>query len=206
MREIRTILAHDSTPIRDTIGQLLALEPDIAVVARCADGTSALAAMTNLRPRVALLAADLPGLSGERIAARARNVQVVLLSSLTARHVTSNDNVAGYVALTATPYRIADAVRTVAEGGRFLDADLAYVDDDPRTGSTAGSSTGTAALTSRERSVLTALSRGGTVREISESVGMSAEAIGLTMTSLLAKTGGRNRVDATRIAATRGWI
>lgn len=236
MSEIRTILADAVAAARGTRARLLELEPDIAVIGEYADGGSALAAIRSTRPHVALLTADLPVLTGIRVAAgmagETPGTRVLILASITASCVVTSPGVAGYVAATAASSRIAEAVRAVAGGGTFFDTDLSYVTraDLTRGGTRAaarpaaadrrndvpGRATGDIAdaatdLTARERSVLTALShvnplRRISVREISEAIGMSPEAVGLTMNSLLAKTGGQNRWAAIRIASARGWI
>lgn len=194
MSEISLILADDVAPARRAIAELLALEPDIAVLGDFGDGTSALAALHALRPDVALVAADLPGLAATELATRAVDTNILVLASITAQHVATGPGIAGYLARTAPWYRIAEAVRTAASGGTFLDPDLTFDDDHTTT------------LTTRERSVLSVLPGSGSIREIAELVGMSLEAVGLTMNSLLAKTGGRNRLEATQIATARGWI
>jgi two-component system, NarL family, response regulator DesR len=204
MSEIRTILADDADLVRSTVAQLLALEPDIAVVGEYGDGMSAVAAVYELRPDVALLDAGLPGMDGVSVAERIAHsgTRVLILSSITTSgtfHLAARAGVNGYVARTAPWHRIADAVRTVAAGSRFVDIDLA--DEDDATGGRPS-----APLTSRERTVLTASSRCGSVREICETVGISLEAVGLVMNTVLAKTGGQNRLEAAQIASTRGWI
>jgi two-component system response regulator DesR len=201
MSEIRTILADDADLVRGTIAQLLALEPDITVVGEYGDGATALAEVTRLRPDVALLTADLPGLDGVAVAEQLADTgtRVLIMSSITAAgtfHASVRPGVGGYVARTAPSYRIADAVRTVAAGRRYVDVDLA---DE-------GSGSAMTPLTPRERRVLRASSRCGSIREVCESLGISLEAVGLVMNTLLAKTGGRNRLEAVQIASTRGWI
>ncbi|HEX5403195.1 MAG TPA: response regulator transcription factor [Pseudonocardiaceae bacterium] len=200
MSEIRTILADAAELVRSTVAQLLALEPDIAVVGEYGDGPAALAAVYELRPDVALLDAGLPGMNGVAVAEQIADsgTRVLIQSSITTSgtfHLAARTGVNGYVARTASPHRIADAVRTVAAGSRFVDMDLA--DDGGRP---------SAPLTPRERIVLTASARCGSVREICETVGISPEAVGLLMNTVLAKTGGQNHLQAAEIASTRGWI
>lgn len=201
MGEIRMILADDAVLVRSTIAQLLALEPDIDVVGEYDNGTSALAAVHELKPDVAVLDVDMPGLDGIAVAEAVEHTdtQVLILSSITASgtfHAAMRAGVSGYIAKTAPSYRLAEAVRAVAAGNRFIDVDLA----DDLSGSAA------TPLTSRERKVLSASSRCRSTREICETLGLPQEIVGLVMSTLLAKTGGQNRLEAARIATTRGWI
>lgn len=191
MSHIRTILADAADLARSTMAQLLALEPDITVVGEYDSGTAALAATYELHPDVAVLDA---GVAGSEIAERVAGsgTRVVIMSSLTAS-VTERAGVSGHVARTAPADRLADAVRTVAAGRRFVDVDLA--DEGSRD-----------ALSPRERTVLRVSSRYASLREISEALGLSVATVGLVMNSLLAKTGGRDRSEAARIADARGWL
>jgi two-component system response regulator DesR len=125
MNPITTILADDAALVRSTIAQLLALEPDISVLGEYADGTSALAAIAELRPHVAVLDVDMPGMDGievaEAVAAQHTSTRVLILSSITASgtyHAAMRAGVWGYISKTAPSYRLADAVRAVSAGGR----------------------------------------------------------------------------------------
>ncbi|HEX3783433.1 MAG TPA: response regulator transcription factor [Pseudonocardiaceae bacterium] len=203
MNEITTILADDAALVRSTIAQLLALEPDISVLGEYPDGSTAMAAIATLRPDVAVLDVDMPGMDGievaEQVAAEQPNTRVLILSSITASgtyHAAMRAGVCGYISKTAPSYRLADAVRAVSAGGRFIDVDLA---DD-------ASGSDTTPLTPRERKVLSASAKGRSTREICESLGLSSEIVGLVMTTLLVKTGGQDRREAASIASSRGWI
>ena len=207
MSDIRMILADDTAGVRDTIAELLALEPDIEVLGRYGDGATALAAARELCPDVAVLAHDLPGLDGVAIAEALTGTasHVLILASVTASggfQTAMRAGVLGWIARTAPCHRLVAAVRAVAVGQRYVDLDIA---DDSGWPFGSVPLTGTP-LTARERRILSAASVCGSTREICETVGLPAETVGMVMCTLLAKTGGRDRVDAARIASTRGWI
>ncbi|HYS40620.1 MAG TPA: response regulator, partial [Pseudonocardiaceae bacterium] len=86
MSGIRTILADGAAAARGIIAQLLALEPDIDVLGEYDDGHLALRAVRELRPDVAVLAVDLPGLDGIAVAEAIADTdtRVLILSSITA--------------------------------------------------------------------------------------------------------------------------
>jgi two-component system LytT family response regulator len=67
---IRAIIADDEPPARDRISDLLAKEPDIEVIAECADGISAVEAVERLEPDLLFLDVQMPELDGFEVLAR----------------------------------------------------------------------------------------------------------------------------------------
>ena len=63
-RPIRALVADDEPLARDRIRRLLDEEPDVAIVAECADGDAAVAAIRTHRPDLAFLDVQMPGLDG----------------------------------------------------------------------------------------------------------------------------------------------
>ena len=61
---IRAIIADDEPPARERIRDLLEREPDIDVVAECADGISAVEAIERLEPDLLFLDVQMPELDG----------------------------------------------------------------------------------------------------------------------------------------------
>jgi DNA-binding NarL/FixJ family response regulator len=61
---IRVLIADDHPIVLGGLDQLLSLEPDIKVVARCTNGDEALAAIGRERPQVAVLDLTMPRRSG----------------------------------------------------------------------------------------------------------------------------------------------
>lgn len=64
MTPIRTVIAEDEPLTRARIGRLLAAEPDVLVLASCADGPSALEAIRQHRPQLLFLDVAMPGADG----------------------------------------------------------------------------------------------------------------------------------------------
>jgi two-component system, NarL family, response regulator DesR len=91
--------------------------------------------------------------------------------------------------------KLADAVRQVAAGKRVVDPVLAAE-------KLAG---GTSPLTGRERDVLVATRDGATVSDIAGRLFLSEGTVRNYLSSAIAKTGSRNRVEALRAAEDRGF-
>ncbi len=64
MKKIRTVLADDEPLARERLGTLLRSEPDVEVVAECADGARTIAAIQQLGPDLVFLDVQMPGSDG----------------------------------------------------------------------------------------------------------------------------------------------
>jgi two-component system, NarL family, response regulator DesR len=200
---IRLLLADDQALVRGALSALLGLEPDLEVVAEVASGDAVVPAVLEHRPDVALLDVEMPGLDGIATAAALRRE----LPSCRALIVTTfgrpgylrralDAGANGFVVKDTPAEQLADAVRRVHRGLRVVDPDLAVE----------SLAVGTSPLTDRERDVLVAASDGGTVADIARSTFLSDGTVRNYLSSAMAKTGGRTRAEAVRIAQDNGWL
>lgn len=67
---VRTLIVDDEPLARRRLRRLLAAHADIEVVGECGDGARAVADITRLRPDLALLDVQMPGLDGFEVVAR----------------------------------------------------------------------------------------------------------------------------------------
>lgn len=81
---IRVLIADDEAPARDKLSRWLGEHQDIDVVAAESDGLAAASAIERLRPQVALLDIQMPGLSGLEVAAQLEADAAPLLVFVTA--------------------------------------------------------------------------------------------------------------------------
>jgi two-component system response regulator DesR len=91
---------------------------------------------------------------------------------------------------------LADALRRVAKGQRFLDP--ALVETALRVGDNP--------LTDREAEVLRAAAEGGTTTDIGHALHLSPATVRNYLSNAMSKLDARNRIDAIRIARQSGWI
>ena len=104
--------------------------------------------------------------------------------------------VGGFMKKDAPSDELADAIRRVAKGQRFLDPDLVAT----------ALEIGTSPLTARETEVLRVAADGGSTEEIGRQVYLSPATVRNYLSSAISKLGARNRIDAIRIAREAGWL
>ncbi|MER5807293.1 response regulator transcription factor [Streptomyces sp. NPDC002033] len=201
---IRVMLAEDLYILRRALASLLALEDDLDVVAEVESGSDILPTARRLRPDVAVLDIDLPGVDGITAAAQLHQelpqCRVLILTSLakpgTLRRALEA-RVCGFLPKDAEPARLTAAIRAVAAGQRVVDPQLALSALD------GGHET---PLTPRQTEVLELAARGEGASQIAARLCLSVGTVRNYLTSTVHKLGARNRVDAIRIARESGWM
>lgn len=184
------------------LAALIAIEPDIEVVAQVRDGRMAFTETMAKRPDVVLTDIEMPEMSGLELAAALKNAgssaRVIMLTTFARpgflRRALDAD-VAGYLLKDAPSAQLAEAIRCVAAGGRAVDPELAasaWTDEDP--------------LTDRERQVLRLAAEGSSGAEIARSLHLSEGTVRNYLSEALSKLGARNRVEAARLARAKGWL
>ena len=200
---IRVLVAEDEHLIRGALLALIGLEDDIQVVSEVDRGDAVLAAARTSRPDVAVLDIGLPGLDGLTVASMLRvelpSTYVLILTGLGhPGHLRRalEAHVGGFLRKNAPSEELADAIRRVAKGQRFLDPDLVAdaLDVGPNP------------LTPRETEVLRAAADGGSTKDIATALFLSPATVRNYLSHSITKLDARNRVDAIRIARDSGWI
>lgn len=200
---IRILLADDETLIRDALAGLLGLEGDLEVVATAASGTEAVDAGRLHRPDVAVLDLQMPGLDGiaaaQRLTAEVPGCRTVIVTShgrpgYLKRALTAG--VAGFLPKTVSARVLADVVRQVHGGGRYVDPELAAE----------AISAGESPLTPREADVLELAADGAGVEEIAQRAHLSPGTVRNYLSAAAGKLGAANRHEAVHVARRHGWI
>ena len=102
----------------------------------------------------------------------------------------------GFVVKDAPPKVLADTIRKVMAGEHVVDPALAALT----------LAAGDSPLTHRERDVLSVARSGATVAEIATKLYLSEGTVRNYLSSAIAKTSARNRLEALRVADERGWL
>jgi two-component system response regulator DesR len=202
MSKIRLVLAEDQAMVLGAFAQLLALEPDLDVVATATDGTRALAAVADHDPDVLVTDVEMPGLSGLDVAAelhrRGARTRIVIVTTFARSGYLRRaleSGVAGYVLKDAPIDQLVDTVRRVHAGGRVVDPALAVAAWD-----------GADPMTDRERDVLRLAADGLPNSEIAAHLHLAEGTVRNYLSTAITKLGVRNRIEAARVARDRGWL
>ncbi|MEV4360336.1 response regulator transcription factor [Nonomuraea sp. NPDC004186] len=200
---IRVLIAEDMHMIRSALVALLSLEDDMEVVAEIERGDEVLDAALRVRPDVAVLDIDMPGLDGlsaaEQLSARVPDCRTLVLTGLSqpgnllrALKV----HVKGFIVKDAPAQTLTDGIRRIAAGERVIDPELVA----------AALETGSSPLTARETEVLRAAASGNRVAQIATQLSLSQATVRNYLSNAISKVGGRNRIDAIRISRDAGWL
>jgi two-component system response regulator DesR len=200
---IKVLLADDQHLVRGALAALLALEDDIEVVVEVGRGDELVDAVKESGAQVALVDVEMPVMDGLAATAALRaavpSCRVLILTTFGRPGYLRRAMEAGafgFMVKDAPPEQLADAIRRVAAGERVVDPVLAAE-------SLAG---GANPLTSRERDVLAAARGGTTVADIASMLYLSEGTVRNYLSSAIAKTGTRNRVEAVLHAEQLGWL
>jgi two-component system response regulator DesR len=201
--KIRLLLADDQSLVRSALAALLELEDDFEVVGQTGRGDHVVATALAVRPDVALLDIEMPGLDGlaaaAALTAELPACRVIILTTFGRPGYlrrAMESGALGFVVKDTQAEQLADAVRRVNRGERVVDPALAAA-------TLAG---GASPLTGRERDVLVAARDGATVADIAGKLFLSEGTVRNYLSAAIAKTGTRNRVEAVRVADGRGWL
>jgi two-component system response regulator DesR len=200
---IRLLLADDQALVRGALAALLSLESDLEVVAEVERGDLVVPTACDVRPDVAVLDIEMPGLDGIAATGALRQALPgcrVLVVTTFGRpgylRRAMEAGASGFLVKDAPAAQLADAIRRVHQGLRVVDPALAA--------ETLAS--GESPLTGRERDVLVAARSGGTVADIARLLVLSDGTVRNYLSSAMGKTGARTRAEAVLIAEERGWL
>ena len=201
-RMTRILLAEDQALVRGALAALLELEHDLEVVAQVVVATrSCPGAADEARRRAPRHRDARAGRAGRRGAAPGGAARVpgrdphhVRAAGLPApRDGGRRDRVPAEGRARERPRR---AVRRVALGQRVVDPALALD----------ALSEGPNPLSAREREALALATTTGTVADIATQLGLSEGTVRNHLSAAIQKVGARNRSEAARIAAAKGWL
>ncbi len=214
MEKIRVLVADDETVTRHGIMRIIGSEDDIEVVGDAPNGEAAVVAAKHRQPHVVLMDVNMPKMDGieatRQIVEALPECSVVMLTVLEDdRSVFDavNAGAGGYVLKSAPPEDVLTAIRTVAAGGGYLPpsraakvmAEFARVNQLRRDGKEVFGE-----LSRRETEILCLIGEGMRNRDIANELYISEKTVKNHVSSILAKLGVNDRIEAALLAVRYG--
>lgn len=207
---IRVMLVDDHAVVRMGFRLLLEAASDIRVVAEAESGEAAYPLFQARTPDVVVMDLGMPGMGGmeaaRRILARERNARLLALSAHEdlsyVRHMLKLGAL-GYLSKRSAADVLMEAVRTVAGGRMFLEAQLAQNLALQQFG---GEQSAVELLSEREFEVFLQLAQGASVNLIAERLNLSPRTVGTHLYNIKQKLGVGNQAEITLVAIRQGLI
>jgi len=211
---IRVLVVDDQELLRAGLRGLLRERFGFAIVGECADGAGVAAAVLELRPDVVLMDVRMPNVDGVRATAAVRRLPdappVLVLTTFdddAALAGTLRAGASGFVLKGVPAEELQRAVRTVAEGGAWLDpAVTGRVLSAYRSAPPPHRVDDLSALTAREREVLTLIGAGRSNAEIAAELVLGEGTVKTHVNRIFAKLDLRDRAAAIVLAFDSGLV
>src|SRR5580700_11294378 len=191
---MKILIVDDHAIVRDGLSRLLAADGDHEVKL-AATGREALTLARSFRPALTILDLNLPGLGGLELVRRLAQLEVgkVLVLSMHAEPLYARRaleaGAQGYMSKNAAPDELLAAVRKVASGGRYVEAEIAQ-----ELALGAGGET-LSALSPRELEIMRLLAGGASLAEIAAALGVGYKTVANTLTLIKSKLGVARTAD-----------
>ncbi len=198
---IRVAIVEDQAMVLGALAALLERAEGIQVVAQSQSAREALDAVKAHSPDVVVTDIEMPEMNGLDLANQLKGqaaIRVIVLTTFARPGYlrrAMDAGAMGYLLKDRPARELADAIRRVHKGERVVDAELAaeaLSEPDP--------------LTDRERDVLRMADEGASGKQIAARIGLSQGTVRNYLSSAISKLGASNRVEAARIARSKGWL
>jgi two-component system invasion response regulator UvrY len=208
--KIRVMLVDDHAVVRVGFRMLLEMSGDIEVVGEADSGEVAYREFARIQPDVAIMDLSMPGIGGieavRRLLARDKGARLLVLSAHEdAVHPQRvlKAGALGYLSKRSAPEELIDAVRAVAAGRLYLEADIAR-----KLAANGPDAPGNAldSLSEREFAVFLKLAGGESVHSIAQTLSLSPNTVGTHLYNIKQKLNAGNQAELTLIAVRNGLI
>jgi DNA-binding NarL/FixJ family response regulator len=222
MSKISLVIVDDHPLFRQGVVDAFSLEEDFEVVGQASSGEEAMLVIRQLKPDVAVVDVNLPGLNGQQIARQVSSeklgTRVVLLTAYDdAEQIIHSmySGAASYCSKDILPDELIKIIRVVADGKYVVQQEvldkpgldkwlMEHSEKAMRTYSDPGEPFHP--LSNREMEVLECVTTGMSNKEIATLLGISHQTVKNHMTAILRKLGVEDRTQAAVFALRRGWV
>lgn len=206
---IRIVLVDDHTLVRTGLRLIVDSQPDMEIVAEAENGEAGFAQIRKLQPDVALVDVHMPGVSGLEVTERVRRsklaTQVVILTMIDEAPFPRRllqAGASGYLTKGCPADELVRAIRTVADGRRYLSADVAQ--QLALEATVAQNDSPFETLSARELEIAMMLARGRSMPDIADRLNISAKTVATYKYRLFDKLNVDNVVTLAHLASLHG--
>ena len=201
---IRILCVDDHPVVLDGLSALIAMQPEMELVASAPDGESALKAFRERKPDVTIVDLRLPDMSGFDLIKALRKfdmrARIIVLSSYDGDvdiQRALDAGARGYVAKGLVRDELLTAIRTVSAGGKHIPATIAqqlvgHIQED--------------AISEREMQVLPLMAMGKRNKEIAADLSIAEDTVKMHVRNIFSKLNVTDRTEAVTVALRRGII
>ncbi len=208
---INVAIIDDHAIVRSGLRQFLSEQVDMRVVAEGCSGRDAVDIVRKGEAQVLLLDVSMPDQNGvdalAAVRARAPELPVLMLSGFPAAQyaaVLLRQGAAGYLGKDCEPEEIAEAIRTVALGRKYISREVAELL--ARNMGPDATQAPHEKLSERELQVFLRLAQGETIGNIAESLALSVKTVSTFRSRIMEKLSLRSNSDLTYYALKHGLI
>jgi two-component system response regulator DegU len=222
MKQITLLIVDDHPLFRQGVVDALSLEPDMRVIAQSASGDEALEMIRKLKPTIAVLDVNLPGMNGQQITHQVTQdrlpTRILLMTGYDDVEQAIHAALAGaygYCSKDIQPQTLSRLIREVSEGNYVFTDHVfdrreleAWVQEQIEGARRSYSEPGSPfhPLSEREMEVLSCVVHGMSNKEVANLLGISHQTVKNHVTAILRKFGVEDRTQAVVYALKRGWV
>ena len=202
--QIRILVADDHPIVREGVRGLIAVQPDIVVVAEASNGREAIQQFRIHRPDVTVMDLQMPEMNGVDAVFAIRvefpGAKIIVLTTYAGdvqilRALKAGAQ--GYLLKAVMHKELADNIRAVYAGRKVMA---------PEAAAQVAEHSGEEALTPKEIEVLRLIAAGNANKEIAAQLSISEETVKSRVKNILDKLGANDRTHAVTIGLKRGII
>jgi DNA-binding NarL/FixJ family response regulator len=222
MVDVSIVVVDDHPLFRQGVVNALSLVPGFTVVGQAENGHDALAIIRKLRPCVAVVDINLPGVNGQQVTHQVVQeklpTRILLLTAYNDQEQIIHaawSGAAAYCSKDVDPNQLVEAIKAVVdvnyviEGRVFNRQEFEYwLEEEMEKARHLYSEPGSPfhPLSYREMEVLTCVVKGMSNKEIAASLGISHQTVKNHVTSILRKFGVEDRTQAVVYSLKPGWV